>query len=109
MSRGTCKSCGAVVPTTGEPSPWQGWFLSDETVDKLELALSANRYLVGWLKKNATRLVLCEDCQGRASVKVIDVDCPYCGAKSGQPCNEASVGAIKGYHATRTTAAWGRR
>jgi hypothetical protein len=71
MSRAACSFCGTVVSTTADPNRYEGWFVSLEDAEKLEVDLQADRnhayHVGGLLKKHCQRIVLCDGCRAAAA------------------------------------------
>lgn len=67
MSREICSYCKAVVSTTADPNDLEGWFVTLEDVERLEV-LGENApkifcYLRTLLKRLCLRIVICYSCR----------------------------------------------
>ena len=74
MSRERCTFCETVVSTTADPNPYEGWFVSYEDAEQLEVVLQKNEgdsyYVRGALNKmGCVKVVLCNSCRKRPSRK----------------------------------------
>ena len=66
MTREACSFCGTVVSTTADPNDVEGWFVSLEELEKLEVEIQADDayHLSGLVRRICpTRLVVCADCR----------------------------------------------